>query len=315
MFRKIRWAALTVLAAAMLVQAAPAAAAPGQLVKRTFTNAAGTRTYYLYEPTSGGAGKPLMVWLHGCGGPGSMAAGHALSRVAEEKGFAIAYPIQTSADNIGSCWNWFVDGSMHRGAGEPSIIAGITTLLVTELGSDSSRVYVGGYSAGGAMTSVMGATYPDLYAAIAPSAGAPYGVYDVSGQLAYAEMGARARPVPAFILQGVTDEASIYLIGRANILQWLNTDDYADDGVSNQSVSRLPSSVTPQGPRLDLPAPLVVESYRQSATCELAQFVTSPLEHLLNGALLYYDPGLGLQRQMMGFLLAHRLGAPHQACG
>jgi poly(hydroxyalkanoate) depolymerase family esterase len=265
-------------------------------------------------PTSGGAGKPLMIWLHGCGLPGDMTAGHALSRVAEEMGFSIAFPLQTSADNPGSCWNWFDSASMHRGGGEASIIAGITTSLIGELGSDADRVYVGGYSAGGAMTSVMGAAYPDLYAAIAPSAGAPYGIYDVSGQSASTEMGPRARPLPAWIIQGVTDELSNYVVGRANILQWLGTDDYADDGASNQSVARYPSSVTPVVPSADLPVPLLVEHYKQGS-CELAQFVTSPAEHLLNGALLYYDQGIGLQRQMMAFLLAHRKGAPRQACG
>lgn len=48
---------------------------PGTLVQRSYTNAAGTRTYYVFAPVGGAAQKPLMVWLHGCGGPLTMQAG------------------------------------------------------------------------------------------------------------------------------------------------------------------------------------------------------------------------------------------------
>jgi poly(3-hydroxybutyrate) depolymerase len=60
-------------------------AEPGRMVERAFTNEAGTRRYLLYVPTSWAAGRPLMVWLHGCGRPGRMEAGHALTKVAEER--------------------------------------------------------------------------------------------------------------------------------------------------------------------------------------------------------------------------------------
>jgi len=170
------------------------------------------------------------------------------------------------------------------------------------------------------MTTVMGATYPDLYAAIAPSAGAPYAVFDASGQRAYQEMGPRARPVPAFILQGALDEISNYVVvGRANMLQGLGTDDYADDGSANFSVSRLPSGTELSVLKTDVPLPLVGEHYTAHG-CDLGRFLSSPYEHLINGALFYFDSGLGcqdvgLQRLLMGFLLAHRVGGVHQGCG
>ena len=283
---------------------------PGQMVQRTYTNAAGTRTYYLYVPTSGAAGKPLMVWLHGCGGPLTQKAGHALAAVAEQDGFSLIYPDQSPAANIGDCWNWYLPADDKRGEGEPSIIAGITTSVRDELSSDPSRVYIGGYSAGGAMTTVMGATYPDLYAAIAPSAGAPY-EFGVNGVAAFDAMGPFSRPVPAWLLAGLTDEISNYLIGRTNLLQWLNTDALAGAGEVSQSPSRtgLELAQTSLGP-----VPLVVEDYVDNG-CELAQFNTSPLEHLLDGYLISTDAGLSLERMMMSFLLAHDLGNAGQSCG
>ena len=296
---------------------APAAASPpqpGGVVARTYTNAAGTRSYNLFVPSSGGAGKPLLVYLHGCAVPPQAEAGHALAKVAEEKGFSVVWPLQTITANIALCWNWFDPRQIKRDSGEASILAGITTSVRDELGADSQRVYVAGYSAGGAMTTVMGATYPDVYAAISPSAGAPYDIFDVSGKLAYEAMGPRARPVPAFILQGVLDEASLYVIGRGNITEWLGADDYADDGALNNSVSKMPAALTPRVMQTTPPLPVLIERYT-SGNCELAEFWTTPYEHLLNGALFYYDVGLDLQRTMMDFLLAHKLGGPRQGCG
>src|SRR3954447_8679636 len=120
--------------AVVLLFASPAAAVErGTMVQRSFTNAAGTRTYDLYVPPAGAVSKPLMVWLHGCGGPLTMQAGHALAKGADEGDFVLAYPVQDAAANAAQCWNWFLDADIHRGQGEASIIAGITTSLIAEL--------------------------------------------------------------------------------------------------------------------------------------------------------------------------------------
>ena len=142
-----------------------------------------------YVPPGLPAGAPLVVVLHGCTqNAASYDHGSGWSTLAERHGFALLFPEQQRANNPSLCFTWFSPDDVTRGRGEAESIRQMTLQMIASHKLDRRRVFVTGLSAGGAMTSAMLATAPDLFAGGAIIAGLPYGA--ASGMMeAFTAMG------------------------------------------------------------------------------------------------------------------------------
>ena len=134
--------------------------------------ALGARTYV---PADLQSGAPLVVVLHGCTQSASIYdKGSGWSQLADRHGFAILYAEQGRANNANLCFNWYMPRDARRGRGEALSISQMIEHMTAKHQLDSSRVFITGLSAGGAMTAVMLATYPELFAGGAIIAGLPF---------------------------------------------------------------------------------------------------------------------------------------------
>ncbi|MFT4053966.1 MAG: PHB depolymerase family esterase, partial [Novosphingobium sp.] len=136
----------------------------------------GALSGYVYIPDTLEANAALVVILHGCT---QNAAGYDIgagwSDMADRHGFALLFPEQQRQNNPNLCFNWFSPGDNRRDAGEALSIRQMVAAVTARHGLDPARVFVTGLSAGGAMTSVMLAAYPEVFAGGAIIAGLPYG--------------------------------------------------------------------------------------------------------------------------------------------
>ena len=131
---------------------------------------------WVYAPPGLPAGAPLVVVLHGCGQTAQgYAEGAGWLTLADRFGFCVLCPEQAAANTVNRCFNWFEPGDTARDEGEAASIRQMVRRAVADHHIDRARIFVTGLSAGGGMTAVMLAAYPDVFAAGAIVAGLPYG--------------------------------------------------------------------------------------------------------------------------------------------
>jgi poly(hydroxyalkanoate) depolymerase family esterase len=246
----------------------PATAAPpraeerpggrGKWLRRAYDGPHGGRAYFLYTPEGleDAAPAPLLVMLHGCTqGAGDVARGTRWNEVADRHGFRVVYPEQGREHNEQGCWNWFEGRHQRRGAGEPAVLAGLTREVVAgEHGPDvdPQRVWLAGMSAGGAMATVLAATYPEVFSAVGVHSGLPYrtatsqpaaweamgrggGEPGRRGEEAFEAMGAAARVMPVVVVHGTGDHVVSPVNGDELVEQWLTANRLAGADVGEPS--------------------------------------------------------------------------------
>ncbi|HEV7874987.1 MAG TPA: PHB depolymerase family esterase, partial [Enterovirga sp.] len=230
-------------------QPVPQPLPPGaRFEERLYADANGERAYKVYVPSGyDGQPLPLVVMLHGCTqSPDDFAAGTQMNQLAEERNVLVAYPAQAQSANAQKCWNWFNAADQKRGSGEPALIAGITRQIMRDFAVDPARVYAAGLSAGGAAAAIMGATYPDLYAAIGIHSGLACGaardmpsafaaMRQGGAAAAPAGKGASGRRVRVIVFHGDQDKTVNPVNGDQVMAQFKDSEARAGDVMRGQS--------------------------------------------------------------------------------
>jgi poly(hydroxyalkanoate) depolymerase family esterase len=250
----------------------------GRVEQRTFPN---KLRALVYIPGSLDPNKPapLVVMLHGCSTSAeSMEKATDFDREAERNRFVVMYP-DGSGDQFARCWHFGTD--LDRGSPDASAIAGMVydAFDRNDPPIDRKRVYLTGMSSGASMAAVMGATHPDLFAAIAINAGCAYHAVHCGGhtpsvpsdQLAHEvveTMGSHARVVPVISLQGDQDK-TVPGHSQQVVDQWRMTDNLVASGSLDSPISATPVSTNQMRPRGRYPS--TVEHYDETRGCEVIQ--------------------------------------------
>jgi len=222
----------------------PVAAKPKLREVTGFGSNPGSLTMKLFVPSNLPARAPLVVVLHGCRQtPESLDTGAGFSKFATQRGFVLLYPQQNETNNAQRCFNWFRPSAVARDRGELMSVRQMIEHTCRHHRVDRSRIYVTGLSAGGAMTSALVATYPDLFAGAAIFAGMPFGAArDAITAMRAMRSGIKREPrewgdlvrnvspntkewPPISVWHGTADSVVNPLNGRALVTQWLEAAD------------------------------------------------------------------------------------------
>ncbi len=196
----------------------PRADEPGSFERVAFQQGGFDHPYFLYTPSTPApaAGRALVLMLHGCTQDAQdFACGTRMNVAAEAAGALVLYPTQDHSANANGCWNWFRPQDQHAGSGEPALLMSMVQHAIAAHAVDTTRVYVAGLSAGGAMAAVLAEQYPNMFAAVGVHSGLAAGAADnMMGALSAMKSGAKgwsaaptpgAKPVPLIVFHGDAD--------------------------------------------------------------------------------------------------------------
>lgn len=269
-----------------------------------YDNAYGNYRSLVYVPGSVNPDTPapMVVVLHGANTTAEQQrAANLFDPLAAREGFIVLYPDHETDTALGrhplQAWRFWNPAEMQRDVGDTQAIAELTRQAMTTWNVDPERVYIVGMSAGGWMTSIMGATYPDLYAAIGIVEAGAYGIglaglgQSLGSRLippavlalaAHQAMGPHARVLPVIQFQGDEDAAATPAGGAHAVQQWLMTNNLVASG-SLQSPFPLAPTET-----IDVASqdgyPYHIDIYRDPDGCRvLEQVRIEQMEHYWPG--------------------------------
>jgi poly(hydroxyalkanoate) depolymerase family esterase len=165
------------LATTLLVAASTLPAIAGTTVEvMSFGSNPGKLRMYKHIPNQLPAHPALVVVMHGCTQDAVTYTDESgWTQMSDQLGVALVMPQQEQANNSNYCFSWYDPTKTARDKGEALSIKQMVDYMKSHHAIDPKRVFVTGLSAGGAMTSVMLADYPDVFSAGAIISGLPYG--------------------------------------------------------------------------------------------------------------------------------------------
>lgn len=280
-----------------------------------YSNAFGNYRSLVYIPGSVHPDKPapMVVVLHGANTTAEQQrAANLYDPLAAREGFIVMYPDNETDSALGphllQAWRFYDPVEMQRGVGDAQAIAELTRQAMATWNVDPERVYIIGMSAGAWMTSIMGATYPDLYAAIGIAEGGAYGIGILGvGQplgpdltppavlalAAYTAMGSYARVVPVINFQGEQDPAATPASGANAIQQWLMTNNLVVSGSEASPFPLSPTQTTDVTPAAG-DYPYHVDTYLDGDGCLI-------LEQVRIEQMQHFWPGGSSDPKLRGF--------------
>lgn len=231
---------------------------------------------FLYLPYTFTPGSALVVALHGCTQPVPDFALHSGWLVlADRFGFAMLFPEQQHGNNAHLCFNWFEPLDIRRDQGEAGSIRQMTEHVLSAHAVDPRKVFIVGFSAGGAMANAVLALYPDLFSAGSIIAGLPFATAMGAAE-AYQRMQDRQSPPPATLRRSVRrvspkartwPRISIWQCSHDHTVRQNNSDHILEQWRGPHGLTQTPSRSETIGSHvhktwLDGKGQLVLETYR-----------------------------------------------------
>jgi poly(hydroxyalkanoate) depolymerase family esterase len=135
----------------------------------------GNLEMYVYKPINNNIKVPLVVVLHGCVQTANeIAEQSGWNTLADSNNFMVIYPQQKVENNLNKCFNWYENSDILKNDGESETIKEMIQYTIQNFDIDPSNIFVTGISAGGAMTNVLMANYPNMFKSGAVLSGIPF---------------------------------------------------------------------------------------------------------------------------------------------